>query len=577
MGEAFAEVVAETDGFEDDLQHALERAVEEASKSKNFRPIVEAAGQAGEDASEEFSRRFTLDARGRLHDERGRFVSLFSGTFGQIAFTVGRGFFDNFLAGFASAAKGAPIVSGLLSGGSQLLSVFGALGLPGLLGGLAALLPILGVLVVVVPLLVSAIFALGGALVSLVGVLGILPGLITGLLVTIAPLVIAFQGLGDAVGALVSGDLDKFNEQLKKLTPSARFVVRELQALLPFFTQLRKDVQESFFSQLRGSLTALFTAIGPALSGGLQNVAFALGGLFDLLAKFAAQPATVDFLARLFQAVATGIDANGPVIIRFLEAMVAIADASLPIITLFLGELGAGLDRFSKFLKDSAANGSFQTGLQSGLDTLKSIAGVVGELFGLLKDMFLETDESGRQFLDDVGEAISRLRDFFQSSEGKEFIQNMIVLAEDFGDILIFISEVLADIIGLFAKMIELFDDIGEGFEKVGRFRKMFPGVGSGPAGVIASLFLPKFARGGITSGLSLAGEKGAEAILPLDDPIRARQVAADPRVAEIIGGGDTIIYAVLDGELFEMRIVRTVKGQNSKTARDLSQRPRGI
>jgi hypothetical protein len=575
QGNAFVEMVAETEGFEDDLEKALQRAVVEASKSKNYQPLIDGAGEAGERASKEFGRRFTLDARGRLHDERGRFVASMTAAFAPIGFRVGIGFFDRFIAGFAQSAKGAPILGTLLSGVGQIASMFGTLGIPGLVGGLTSILPIIGVLVIVVPLLTSAIFALGGALLSLLGIVGPLPALLFGLLATIAPLVIAFQGFGEAVAAVASGDLEKIDEALKKLSPSARSVVKELQAFMPFFKTLKRDVQEAFFSRLVGGLTRLLTAVGPTMSGGLQNVAFALGSLFDGLARFAASPAVVAFLGNLFQAITDGIVAGGPTIITFLSAMITLANAGLPLVSALLGQIGGAVTAFSEWATGAAKDGSFQKWVEEAFQTLGSILGIGKEFFGLLVDMFALTDDSGQQFLDDVAEAIRQLREFFQSPEGKEFIENMIVLAKDFGTILIWVAGLFAGLIGMFAAAIEAADDLGEAIERLAKKK--------GTWGTIARflggpLLIPFMADGGITTGPSIAGEAGAEAILPLNDPVRAREILNDPQVVQALGagGGETTVIAYFDGEPFQARIVKTVNGQMQGTARQLTQKTRG-
>lgn len=574
QGNAFVELVAETKGFEDDLEKALQRAVIEASKSKNYEPMVDGAGDAGQKASKEFVRRFTIEIRSHFHAQSGQFVTSVTSSLAPAGLKVGQTFFDKFLAGFSQGAKGTPLIGTLLSGLTEVGSLLGSLGIPGAVGGLAAILPVIGVLVIVVPLLTSAVFALGGALLSLLGVAGPLPALLAGLLAAVIPLVIAFQGFGDVIAAIASGDVDKINEAMKKLTPSARGVAKELQALMPFFKTLKADVQEAFFSRIVGALTRLLTAAGPTLSGGLQNVAFALGGLFNELAKFAASPAVVAFLGNLFQAITDGIVAGGPTIITFLMAMVTLANAGLPLVATLLGQIGGAVTAFSNWATGAAKDGSFQKWVEEAFQTLGSILNIGKEFFGLLVDMFALTDDSGQQFLDDVAEAIGKLREFFQSPEGKEFIENMIVLAEDFGDILIWLVGLFAGWISLFAKAIELADDLGDALERLFKKKGIFGDVARILGGPLAMAFA---AEGGVFSSPVIAAEAGTEAILPLNDPVRAREILNDPQVIQAIGtgGGETTVIAYFDGEPFQARITRTVDGKLQGTARQLTQRTR--
>ena len=575
VGEAVIEAVSDTDRFERDLGQSIQDAVAEASRDSRWDPLVEASGRAGGRAGSEFTRRFTIDARGRLHDERGRFLSVFGSAFGRFGFDVGGDFLSRFLAGFAAAARHAPITGGLLSGLTQLVSVITTLGAPGLLGGLSAFSIIVGVLVVALPLLTSAIFALGGALVSLVGLVGALPGLFTGVLATLAPLIIAFQGFGEVIGALTSGDLDKFNEALKNLTPSARSVALEVRALMPFFTEMRKTVQEAFFSQASGGLTRFFGAAGPTLTGGLANIAFVLGKFTAALAAFGAQPATVAFLARLFDSVTSGLSTGGPVIVRFLEAIVAIADASLPVIEAFFGTLGQGVDRFSAFLKDAAASGEFAAFLERSFAILGAIGGVIAEITRLFFAMFGSevTQESTVAFFEDIERLLAEMTAWFQSPDGQEFLENMAVLAEDFWEVLdTLVLPALRLLFQLFAGAIELADDLGDALDRLAGKTSIF-GVGGSAA---LKTGLGTAAAGGITQGPVIAGEAGEEAILPLDDPVRARQIASDPAVQNVLGAGDGMtVIAIFDGEPFQARIVKVTRRQMQTASRQLTQKPR--
>lgn len=569
VGQAFIEAVAETAGFERDLEGSLKRAVDHASRQRNFDPMVSAAALAGDHGGDEFGDHLARQMQRRLDNNRGGILRGLIDVF----FRIGASAADVFSQGFSSALRGGPVAGNAAIGASGLLAGV----VEASVVALPSLLITIGILIPLVPLLTSVIFALGGALFSLVGILGAVPGIAFAAIAGLAPLLLIFEGIGGAVSALVSGDMQKFNEELKKLSPSAGRVLRELQGVLPFFRQLRRDVQESFFSQVIGALTRFVKGAGPALSGGLQNVAFALGKFVDQLATFAASPQVANFLAHLFDFTARGIGKATPIIIHFLESIIRIADASLPAIERFFAKIGGGIDTFASFLERSVANGDFEQFLDSAFTTLGDLVEVTGQLLGLLKDMFSTTDESGQTFLEDVAEAIRQLREFFQSPEGKQFIENMITLAHDFGVIMIWVAQQIANVIALFAAAIETFNKAGEALDRFIEKKKRFSG--NPAAGLVGTIFgvlgIPGFASGGITSGPSIAGEAGPEAILPLDDPVRARQIASDPRVADALGGGDTTVIAVFDGEPFQARIVRTIRGDKAKTARALAQKPR--
>jgi hypothetical protein len=579
QGAAFVEIIADTDQFEKKLAKSLDDSVKEASKSKNFRPLVDALGDAGDDGGREFGDRFEKQSRRRVGG--GGFANVlrapFKAAFTALSQVAGKAFVAGFNAFTQAADLGGGLVSNLgkgISGAFASLASSGPAGLAVLTGGI---LIALGSFIAIAPLAISAIFAVGGALFSLLGLLNAVPASFAIAAAAIVPLVLAFQGFGEALTAIAEGDLEKTNEALKKLSPSARSVAREFQKLQPFFKSLQQNVQEAFFSRLTGSLTALQKALGPTVSGGLQNVASALGGFVDQVLKLASKPETANLLSRIFETTSRIITDNGPAVIRFLEAIGAAIGGALPSIEKFAGKLGDAFAEFGDFIIEKVNDGSFQEFLDSAFVTLQKIGVILLEVVGLFKDMFLTTDESGQTFLDDVAEAVRKLREFFQSPEGKEFIENMITLAEDFGDILIFVTGLVAGLIGTLANGIQLIKELADAIDVLAGKTGKLNGIGQGLSGKAAAL-LPKFAEGGITSGPSIAGEEGPEAVLPLNNPTRAAQVAQQAGLAGLIGGaGNTILYVTIDGQQLQGRIDRTVRANNSGLARQLSNGPRGL
>lgn len=609
QGAAFVEIVADTDDFEKGLDRSLKKAVVEASKSKNFQPLTKAAGKAGGESGTEFAKKFGdgVDKGGffrrlrtRFRDtgrDAGRdmfkslgetfFKSGFLGFFLapiKVAFTtIGKAAGSFFSEGFAAFTESARGGAGILTNiGRGITGSFASLAETGP-AALAALAVALGAFVVTAPAAIALIFALGGALFSLLGVLNALPATIGILLAIVAPLVLAFQGFGDVISAIGDKDVKKFNEALKKLSPSARGVALELRAMAGPLEQLQRSVQEAFFSRLGGSLTKLGKALGPTVSGGLQNISFALGGLVNQVVAFASRPETADILANLLASVARIVASSGPGIVKFFGAIGRAVDASLPLVEKVFSGFGTGLERFAKFIDEQVSSGAFASFLESGLLTLGELSSLVGEVLGLFKDMFGPTAESGRTFLSSVTDGIKQLREFFQSEDGHQFLADLSSIAKGLGNILKFeVFPILKIIIGLFAQILGqarfVYDVIQRilGIESEASQKSKSLG-GSVAAAVLKNL--PKFARGGITSGPSLAGEGGEpEAVIPLGDPVRARQVAQEAGLDRLIGGGgDTFVYVTIDGQQLQGRIDRTVRGNNSAVSRGLANGPRGL
>lgn len=89
-----------------------------------------------------------------------------------------------------------------------------------------------------------------------------------------------------------------------------------------------------------------------------------------------------------------------------------------------------------------------------------------------------------------------------------------------------------------------------------------------------------KYAEGGFIHRPTFAelGENfKPEVVLPLSDPDRSMSLLAQSPLADRIGGGPTVVYAIFDGEPFQARIVSTARSVNKQAARTLNQGPRNI
>src|ERR1041384_2006096 len=96
------------------------------------------------------------------------------------------------------------------------------------------------------------------------------PAAITTMIGSLAALKLATNGIGAALKtAFDPAKAQQFDAAMKKLAPSARGFVQEIQRLHPAFHQLQQDVQQVLFNQLEGDLTRTARNLLPTLHRGL--------------------------------------------------------------------------------------------------------------------------------------------------------------------------------------------------------------------------------------------------------------------------------------------------------------------
>lgn len=586
VGEVAMLVVADAGKFASDLQKKVKKAVAKIATSRTFEPLTRALARAGEEAGDAFAR--GVDRRGRRRArEAGRAASgaFVQGVTGGIR--AGISAVTSAVSTVADAA-GAAFRTGISLGTSGVSGFAGAIsslasaGPVGIAVGVTALVAGLVALATIGPAAVSTLVAITAALASLVGLMAAVPASIAVLVAAFGPLILAFQGFGDAVGALADGDMDKFNEALKKLSPSARRVARELKAAMPFFSELRKVAQEALFDPLVGSVTNLVKALGPTLTRGVAGVAGSFGLLFQNLAAIAASPQTVVVIDRLFQAVSRIIGVfQGPVGNLF-GSIVESIDAALPAVESFFGRIAEGIDAFANFISQSVEDGSFQKFLDQAFTTLSTIWTIIKNIGTVLADVFLDPalQETGLSFFDAVNDALTEMHRFFQSEQGKQFLADLNTLAKEFiqtlrdvGPVIGFLLSQIAAAISSAASLLRLINLIsGRGPRTIGR-----------AVGGAAQAGVQGFATGGEVreDGLyRLAEGNRREVVLPMTNPARARQVANETGVTDMLrgmgGDGVALDVTVLLGtrEITDIVDVQVAKS-NRNQARALADGPR--
>ncbi len=315
------------------------------------------------------------------------------------------------LGGGGGGGGGGSLVSSLAHMGSQLRNI-----------SVLAPSPLVAGLIAAVP----AIIALGGALADLSAIMLALPAAISVLIAGFATLKVAFSGMGEAVEALASGDLEKINEAMKKLAPAAQEVAREVNRLREPFAALRREVQQSFFAPLVGDLTRVSNAVMPSLRKGMTDVAAALGEFGSGLADVLSRGDNAFTLGQIFDSTARIIRDISPDVLGFIDQLFSMIKEALPFVERAFSALGDGLKSVNQFLGDTTESGEFDKFLEDAFATMKDLFDLTKEVFGLLKSVFGDAGDEGRTFIQSLTDMTAKMTAFFESADGQEIIQRLL-------------------------------------------------------------------------------------------------------------------------------------------------------
>lgn len=321
-----------------------------------------------------------------------------------------------------SIATGIGVGSAVGSTFGELFSWLAKIGVQ--LRAISSLLPspLIAALVAATP----AIAALAGSLLDLGGILLTLPAGIAVLAAAITPLIMSFSGLGTAIEALASGDLKKIDEAFKNLAPSARAFAVEINKLRGPLRELRKEVQESFFAQLRGDITAMTTAALPTLRTGLSQVAASLGRFGSQLAELLGEQDILEVLGDIFESTARIISGLAPHITDLLGIFFGVIERGLPFIERMAAALGRGMDALGSFLSETLKTGSFENFVEGAFTVLKDLGDLTFAVGRLLGAMFGNLGDEGHSFLQTLTSLVDEMTAFFESAEGQSLIQDLV-------------------------------------------------------------------------------------------------------------------------------------------------------
>lgn len=415
--------------------------------------------------------------------------------------------------------------------------------------------------------------AIGREVAKLISLVGLLPAALGAVGVIAGTVMIGMRGMSDAIKEAFTGtDPKKLQEAMKNLSASAKNFVMDVKNARPYFDQLAKSVQENIFKGLISVVPDLIANLGPALSKGMNQLGTSVGSLMQGFTKALIDPKTVDFLERLMEVSDNLLNKIGLSLTNLFYSLIGAGDASLKSFEDLGNKVAGVIDTFSAWLDDKVASGEFEKWLKDGIQTLKDLKDLGVAVMGLLDTMFDGANDDNKTFIQSITDLINAFKKFYESKDGQQALKDIAIAGElaynAFQNIMIMVVSLTSSIaiaIGKIESMISAIHNLraASGDIKLLRPTTMTPSGGG----------MGKFARGTITSGpqTALIGESGREAVIPLTDPARARQLANASGLTRMLGrAAETIgVQVFIGNEQLDSRTIRVVRASNAQSSRD--------
>ncbi|XVV34940.1 hypothetical protein ACQPXT_13220 [Streptomyces sp. CA-100214] len=258
------------------------------------------------------------------------------------------------------------------------------------------------------------------ALAPTAGIMAALPAVILGTQAALGALKLATMGVGDAFGAALTGSAEEFADSLEALSPAAQAAAREVRALKPVFEDLRNSVQDAFFSEIEGQITAVASALRGPLMSGLTAISTEWGkaasGVAEYLASSQGAGNVTSILGGAEQAVgglAAGTNELTAGVLRFAAA---VSDA-------FGARLGDSIqsatERLGAFLTESAQSGQAVAWVEAAVATFRQLGDIAGNVGSILSGVFGAADANGASFLGRLQLITAQVAEFVNSDPGQ--------------------------------------------------------------------------------------------------------------------------------------------------------------
>lgn len=271
------------------------------------------------------------------------------------------------------------------------------------------------------------IVALGAALAQLLPLVTLLAPAAIAAGASLLVLALGFKGVGSALSAGLSGDVEEYTEALKKLTPQAREFVKHLVIVAKHWRDLRSVLQEKLFKALSLEVGNTSNALGRIAITWLPKIAELFNNFFFALMKGAQSKEFARQMDVIFKGVSDFIFGALHAVRMLGRAFLDIAEVAAPSFGRLGAHIGIAAEKFANWIDRISKDGT----LARWIDNAKEIFGQfmdIGREFGrILGAIFRGTDEGG--FLENLRNSLDEIADFLEGEQGQDMIQTFSDIA----------------------------------------------------------------------------------------------------------------------------------------------------
>lgn len=344
--------------------------------------------------------------------------------------------------------------------------------------------------------LIPAIVELGQVAITASGALLLIPGAIATGIAALVTFKLGLNGINAALKAGLSGDVEKFNEALKKLAPNAAGFVREMVKLKPAFDKLRLNIQQQMFANTAKTVKDLGKTLLPALMIPLVDMARVLNGALRDGLLFLNETATRLTLARTLAAAAEAAGNLGGTFRPLLRIVTDVTLVSARMFAQFTGGAAGAMNRWADSISSMAQSGALAELITGGLDALKQFGSLALDILGIFKGIFAASGSGGFfAFFD-------RLNTLINSASGQSNLKAIFGDLERIGTAL---APVLAALLAALVPVVDAIATISIAFAP--GLQALISGLGTGLVALVPGILAVEPVLRAVGAALPMVGQ----------------------------------------------------------------------
>lgn len=222
---------------------------------------------------------------------------------------------------------------------------------------------------------------------------------------------------GGAVGALT----DKFD----KLSNNTKDTIRAILSLGGAWTDLQHSVADALFAGVADEVKRLGGAYIPVLKQGLTGIAEEFNKAARSTSQFLVEGKQVDSIRTILSGskeVTGQFAAALRPLVSILLDVATVGSEMLPGLT---GGFGKAAESAAAFVRNARETGALREWIQQGLDTLKKLGELFGNIGSIIGSIFSGLNAGGKSFLDTMISVTGKVEAFLQTAEAQQALKSL--------------------------------------------------------------------------------------------------------------------------------------------------------